>query len=443
MELEAQVRDRIPRKLWRKGRRSGPTLTGHALRAPFRAADARASAPPLPRAPGACTMHPARLRAPRHKQVGADGLTGPSERPRLLADVYDVSADGPPLGTGAFAVTHRALHRATGEHRACKSVDKAHAREAAAGGGGAAAARSSDGSSGHGAHEARALRSLSGARAGRATGRGRRLPAGDGITGHPARLRPRPAHRAHMAPYSVASCCAAPRRRKPFPTPTCAPPPSLNPTARLPQGHPHIIALEDAFEDEAHVHLVMELCEGGSLLEAVMARVRASSPRGQARAAGMRSARAMRRRIAVPAPAAAQTATLRAFTRAARRRCRPPPRRGATPRPRRPPSCVRCCRRLRTRTAAAGCTATSRCGGGRGCAHKMVHAQACLLRLLCRPLGDRLGDAWVTANPSRTKLTGSAIGMPLSLQTTNPHPTPALTLTSALASPCPRPRAAE
>lgn len=133
-------------------------------------------------------------------QVGADGLTGPSERPRLLADVYDVSADGPPLGTGAFAVTHRALHRATGEHCACKSVDKAHAREAAAGGGGAAAARSSDGSSGHGAHEARALRSLS--------------------------------------------------------------------------GHPHIIALEDAFEDEAHVHLVMELCEGGSLLEAVMARGR-------------------------------------------------------------------------------------------------------------------------------------------------------------------------
>ena len=37
-------------------------------------------------------------------------------------------------------------------------------------------------------------------------------------------------------------------------------------------GHPNVVALLDAFEDDEHVHLVTELCEGPCLLDEAVAR---------------------------------------------------------------------------------------------------------------------------------------------------------------------------
>jgi calcium-dependent protein kinase len=39
-------------------------------------------------------------------------------------------------------------------------------------------------------------------------------------------------------------------------------------------GHPNMVELVDTFEDNAYVHLVMELCSGGCILERVMEEVR-------------------------------------------------------------------------------------------------------------------------------------------------------------------------
>lgn len=41
----------------------------------------------------------------------------------------------------------------------------------------------------------------------------------------------------------------------------------------LDPGHPNICRLEDAYEDETHVHLVMELCTGGELVKHIMDKV--------------------------------------------------------------------------------------------------------------------------------------------------------------------------
>jgi hypothetical protein len=107
-------------------------------RSPRRAAPRRGAArrPPNPPPPPA--------RAP---QAGA---------PRL-ADAYEL-ADAP-LGSGAFATTRLAVHRATGARRACKSVGKARLAEALrvrAGAGGGGGCRD--------ACEAEALRCLKGER---------------------------------------------------------------------------------------------------------------------------------------------------------------------------------------------------------------------------------------------------------------------------------------
>ena len=48
-------------------------------------------------------------------------------------------------------------------------------------------------------------------------------------------------------------------------------------------GHPNVVALLDAFEDDDHVHLVTELCEGPCLLDAAVARG-APHPEGEAAA---------------------------------------------------------------------------------------------------------------------------------------------------------------
>ncbi|CAI5485025.1 unnamed protein product [Closterium sp. Yama58-4] len=46
----------------------------------------------------------------------------------------------------------------------------------------------------------------------------------------------------------------------------------------LMHGHPHVAALIDTFEDEQHVHLVMELCAGGELFDRIKAKGRYSEP---------------------------------------------------------------------------------------------------------------------------------------------------------------------
>jgi calcium-dependent protein kinase len=42
--------------------------------------------------------------------------------------------------------------------------------------------------------------------------------------------------------------------------------------ARFP-GHPNVIKLEDAFEDDTYVHLVMELCSGGEMVQRILNKV--------------------------------------------------------------------------------------------------------------------------------------------------------------------------
>jgi calcium-dependent protein kinase len=37
-------------------------------------------------------------------------------------------------------------------------------------------------------------------------------------------------------------------------------------------GHPHVVQLHGTYEDRQHVHLVMELCEGGELFDRIVAR---------------------------------------------------------------------------------------------------------------------------------------------------------------------------
>jgi hypothetical protein len=38
-------------------------------------------------------------------------------------------------------------------------------------------------------------------------------------------------------------------------------------------GHPNVLRLVDAFEDDGCVHLVMELCSGGEVLERLVSKV--------------------------------------------------------------------------------------------------------------------------------------------------------------------------
>lgn len=41
---------------------------------------------------------------------------------------------------------------------------------------------------------------------------------------------------------------------------------------RMLHGHPHVVGLQDVFEDDAHYHLVMELCSGGELFDRIISR---------------------------------------------------------------------------------------------------------------------------------------------------------------------------
>jgi len=38
------------------------------------------------------------------------------------------------------------------------------------------------------------------------------------------------------------------------------------------RGHPNVVTLEDVYEDDTHVHLVMEVCKGGELFDSIVAR---------------------------------------------------------------------------------------------------------------------------------------------------------------------------
>lgn len=39
-------------------------------------------------------------------------------------------------------------------------------------------------------------------------------------------------------------------------------------------GHPNIVQLKEAYEDHVYVHLIMELCTGGDLVDRIMAKGR-------------------------------------------------------------------------------------------------------------------------------------------------------------------------
>lgn len=47
-----------------------------------------------------------------------------------------------------------------------------------------------------------------------------------------------------------------------------------------PTGHPNVVKLVDAYEDERQVHLVMELCTGGEMVERIVNKVRRGAPLG-------------------------------------------------------------------------------------------------------------------------------------------------------------------
>lgn len=40
------------------------------------------------------------------------------------------------------------------------------------------------------------------------------------------------------------------------------------------KGHPHVVEIEEVFEDAAAIHIVMELCTGGDLTEHISKSVR-------------------------------------------------------------------------------------------------------------------------------------------------------------------------
>ena len=79
--------------------------------------------------------------------------------------------------------------------------------------------------------------------------------------------------------YDTAQSTAPPRFSL-TPNPYSLPPACLHAQIeimRLLKGHPHVVAIEEVFEDAAAVHIVMELCTGGDLTDHISRCVRATS----------------------------------------------------------------------------------------------------------------------------------------------------------------------
>jgi hypothetical protein len=130
------------------------------------------------------------------------------------------------------------------------------------------------------------------------------------------------------------------------------------PSPRPPRhaGHPGVLQLVEAREDEDHVHLVMELCQGGELVDRIIDQVGVRPAGRGAAGLGLGSGRGRGRAGARPAPSAH---TPRPHHRAQRGRA-------ASRRPKRRASRGRCWRWWRTRTTWAASTGTSRWGGTEG-----------------------------------------------------------------------------
>jgi len=178
--------------------------------------------PNAPRTPPQDSSHASRILAEQH--AGAD-----------ISEKYDLKAV---IGRGSYAETRLCVERASGLHFAVKSIAKeslsADERRRVR-------------------REMQVLHALAGAAA---AARGA-LACGC-MRGRMAAAR--------GACNSAVPTPTNPRSRTPNSIPHHPPQPA---------GHPNIVRLVDSYEDDASVHLVMELCSGGELLERLMERVRA------------------------------------------------------------------------------------------------------------------------------------------------------------------------